>query len=138
MFKPAKTQTSIFDAINIVPPEKRLRLENSWAGSFIRQIMPAINEELLRNTYAENGRPNKPVKVLVGLHILKESHDLTDEQVIEQFEFNLLWHFALGVAPAEAHVSQKTLHNFRQRLLTNETVAKQIFGSPARSVGIRH
>jgi len=57
---------------------------------------------------------------VLGVHILKEMFDLTDEEALEQLEFNLLWHHALRLTGEEAHLPQKTLHNFRVRLMTHD------------------
>ena len=48
--------------------------------------------------------------------ILKEMFDLTDEAALDHFEFNNAWQYALEVDPDEAHVCQKTLHNFRVKM----------------------
>ena len=39
---------------------------------------------------------------------------------MEQLEFNLLWHHALGLDMDETHLPQKTLHNFRVRLMRHD------------------
>ena len=36
-------------------------------------------------------------------------------------EFDLLWHHALSLEPEEAHLPQKTLHNFRARMMAHES-----------------
>jgi hypothetical protein len=127
MFRRTSPQTSLLESRFLVPPEKRARLERSWAEAFRVHVLPLIDEEPFRECFCEdNGRPNKSIKQLVGLHILKEADDLTDEQVLEQFEFNLQWHHALGVVSTDASICQKTLHNFRVRLLKNER-ARAVF-----------
>ena len=39
---------------------------------------------------------------------------------MEELEFNLLWHHALRLEMEEAHLAQKTLHNFRVRLMEHD------------------
>ena len=51
---------------------------------------------------------------------LKEMFNLTDQEALEQLEFNLLWHHALGLDMDETHLPQKTLHNFRVRLMRHD------------------
>ena len=34
---------------------------------------------------------------MMGVMILQQMHDLTDEQTVEQFCFNIQWHFALNI-----------------------------------------
>jgi hypothetical protein len=117
-----------------MPEDKRLRLEASWAHPFQQRILPLIDEEAFRDAFSdETGRPNKSIRLLTGLHLLKEWNDLTDAQVLEQFEFNLQWHYALGVEPGQAHVCQKTLHNYRVLLISNER-ARQAFESLTRGL----
>lgn len=104
----------------LLSPEKIARLEKKhWAGGFRRKALPVLltNEETFRPLFCEdNGRPNKPVAVTLGVIILKEMFDLTDEAALDNFEFNASWQYALNVEPDEAHVCQKTLHNFRVKM----------------------
>ena len=105
----------------LVPPAKQERLKRSWAHGFNLMVLPLINEELFRACFHDsNGRPNKSIRMLTGVHLLKEWNDLTDEQVLENLEFNLQWHYALGLTSEEAHTCQKTLHNYRVMLLEYE------------------
>lgn len=121
MFRPTDPQLSLLESRFLVGPKKRERLERSWAEAFRTKILPLIDEEAFRACFHEdNGRPNKSIRLLVGLHILKEADDLTDEQILDGLEFNLQWQHALGVEPATAHVCEKTLHNFRHKLMENE------------------
>lgn len=132
MFRPTDPQSSLLESRFLVPPEKRARMERSWAQAFRDVVVPAIDEEVFRSCFHDsNGRPNKSIRELTGLHLLKEWDDLTDEQVLEQLEFNLLWHHALGVEPGDAHTCQKTLHNYRVMLMENER-AREMFDRVTR------
>lgn len=127
MFRPTRTQTSLLESRFLVPPEKRARLERSWAEAFRLRVLPLIDEEAFRACYCEdNGRPNKSIRLLVGLLLLKEADDLTDAAALEALEFNLLWQHALGVTPEEAHVAERTLNYFRRKLMENDR-AKAVF-----------
>lgn len=140
MFRPTSPQTSLLESRFLVPPEKRARLERSWAEVFRVRVLPLIDEEPFRECFSDDtGRPNRSIRLLVGLHILKEADDLTDEQVLEQLEFNLQWQHALGVVPDDAHICQKTLHNFRVRLLQSErgkAVFDQVTTAIAKADGL--
>ena len=118
MFRKTDPQTSLLESRFLVPPAKRARLENSWAHVFNTRVLPLIDEEIFRAAFVDdNGRPNKSIRLLTGLHLLKEWNDLTDEQVLENLEYNLQWQYALGVTAEEAHTCQKTLHNHRVRMM---------------------
>jgi hypothetical protein len=109
-------------------------LEKSWAEPFRSRVLPLVDEQVLSDTFsADMGRPNVPIRLLVGLHILKENNDLTDREVLDHLEFNLQWQHALGVDPATAHVCQKTLHNFRVRLL-DEGRARRMFAQVVQAM----
>ena len=127
MFRRSSTQESLLEAQWTLPPEKAKRLRSSWADSFRREVLPRINEEPFRPFFKENnGQPNKSIRLLVAVHLLKERFDLTDEQVIESLEFNTLWHHALGLEAKDAHTCQKTLHNFRT-LVIREKLGEALF-----------
>ena len=47
--------------------------------------------------YVENqGRPGKPIRLLVGLHYLKYTYDESDESVVEKFIENPYWQYFCG------------------------------------------
>lgn len=124
MFRPTSPQLSLLESHFLLSPKKRARLERSWAQAFRTRVLPLIDEEAFRACFsADNGRPNTSIRLLVGLHLLKEADDLTDAQVLDALEFNLQWQHALGVEPADAHVCEKTLHNFRHLMLGNEAAS---------------
>jgi len=134
MFKPSNPQRSLLECEYLVSADKAERLKQTWAEPFRRRILPLIDEEVFRDAFSETtGRPNKSIRLLVGVHLLKEWNDLTDEQVIDQLDFNLQWHFALGVESGAAHVCQKSLHNFRVKLMASER-AQQVFEQVTRGV----
>ena len=132
MFRPTDKQISLLECQFLLPAGKVERLTKSWAEAFQKRILPLIDEETFRDAFSEdNGRPNKSVKLLVGLHLLKEWNDLTDEQVLDQLEYNLQWQYALAVQASDAHVCQKTLHNFRVLLLENDRAQQTFIGVTA-------
>ena len=118
MFRKRNPQGSLFETSNLIPPSKAKRLKGSWAEIFRTCALPLINEDIFAPMYSDvTGRPNRWVETVFGVHILKEMFDLTDDEALEQLEFNLLWHHALRLTPEDAHLCQKTLHNFRSRLM---------------------
>jgi hypothetical protein len=125
-FRPTDPQRSLLESEFLLPAKKRRLLEKSWAIPFREVVLPLVDEDLFRDAFKEGGRPNVPIRMLVGLHLLKEWNDLTDEQVIENLQFNLQWHAALGLTAETADVCQKTLHNFRKRML-DLGLGRQVF-----------
>ena len=104
MFRARDPQESLWQSQFLVTPKKAKRLEGSWAEVFRNEALPLIDEELLAPMYcADNGRPNRAVQTVLGVHLLKEMFNFTDGEALEQLEFNpsassgqaLLWHHAL-------------------------------------------
>ena len=121
MFRARDPQESLWQSQFLVTPKKAKRLEGSWAEVFRNEALPLIDEELFAPMYcADNGRPNRAVQTVLGVHLLKEMFNLTDGEALEQLEFNLLWHHALRLDIEETHLPQKTLHNFRVRLMQHD------------------
>jgi len=121
MFRKKDPQGSLFETSNLVPAAKARRLQASWAETFRARALPLIDEILFAPLYCDdNGRPNRPVQTVFGVLLLKEMFGVTDAEALEQLEFSLLWHHALELTPEEAHLPQKTLHNFRARLLAHD------------------
>jgi len=42
---------------------------------------------------------------MMGIMVLQQMHDLTDDQAVEQFCFNIQWHYALNITNASDAVS---------------------------------
>ena len=73
-------QPSLFSAERKLPKSIQQRLTNSWSESFYKDIFCKIDEKIFAAIYCkDNGRPNFPINILVGLEILKELHNHTDE-----------------------------------------------------------
>ncbi|MGH9786101.1 MAG: transposase [Terriglobia bacterium] len=123
MYKPSDPQKSLFDAAGLLPPHKREECEKSWAGAFRRHALPIlrkVEDEFADLFDPEEGRPNRPVPMVVGTLILKEMNDLTDDEALGALRFDVRWWYAFEAEPHEAVLCQKTLHNFRRRLLDHK------------------
>ena len=121
MFQARDPQTSLFATSHFLPDDKRERLERDWPGQFRDCALPLIDEDAFRDLYHEsNGRPNKPVQIVIGALLLKDMHDFTDDETVGALDFDLRWHVALDLDPEKAHLCQKTLHNFRAKLMNND------------------
>ena len=140
MFRAKSPQASLFATSMLLPEEKLRRLEGTWAWAFRKSALPLIEEEAFRDLYCEdNGRPNKPVQTVIGVLLLKEMFDLTDEGALGALEYDLRWHVALDLEPGDAHICQKTLHNFRAKLMKNErakVVFEEMTGKIVKALGV--
>lgn len=99
---------------------------NSWAKGFADIVFPAINEERFAVLYSDNAasRPNSPVNAVVGSMILKEMHNLTDDELLASILCDVRFQYALHTTSfKEQPFSDRTFSRFRERLYqhTQET-----------------
>ena len=130
-------QRNIFDPWDHLGPKRRKMLAKSWAGLFQTKILPTLPVESLRKHYHDcNGRPTKELYSMIGLMILQQMHDLTDDQAVEQFCFNIKWHYALNITnPGDSvcFVSHKSLWNMRD-ILAREGLYNEIFETTVQTL----
>jgi hypothetical protein len=125
MFRLRNRQKTIFDHDVYLPKERVASLEETWAGPFRLNILPLISEDPFRPFYCkDNGRPNVPVAILIGLCILKEWYELTDSELLGSLEWDVRFQYALDINLFEADICQKTLHNFRSLVAKNQMAGK--------------
>jgi hypothetical protein len=111
-------QIPLTSHIDELPDKLRERIENSWAGVFYREFFCRIDETAFEVIYADcPSRPNVPVNVLVSLEFLKAGNGWTDEELYDQFGYNIQLRYAVGYRQlGEGHFELRTLYNFRERL----------------------
>ena len=118
MFQAREPQESLRQSEFLITPRKAKLMRRSWAEVFRNEALALIEGERFAPMYSPDmGRPNRAVQTVLGVLVLKEMFDLTD---MEALEFNPLWHHALRLEMEEAHLAQKTLHNFRVRLMEHD------------------
>ena len=100
-----------------------------------RQVNWSLFEESFTKYYSDEGRPAKPIRLMVGLLMLKHIRNISDESVVEQWEENSYYqyftgekHFASG-PPCEA----SDLVHFRNRI--GEEAVELIFKESIRING---
>jgi hypothetical protein len=75
-------QIPLTSHVDELPYHLLVRLENSCAGTFYREIFCRIGEQNFAVLYADSpSRPNVPVNVLVCLEFLKAANGWTDEEM---------------------------------------------------------
>jgi len=111
-------QYSFSDSLSNLTDRERKRLENSWAVPFSKHIFSHINEERFSVLYSDDpaSRPNTPINVIVGMLIIKDLRNLTDEQCIEALMFDISVQYALHTTSFEEQpISDRTLSRFREK-----------------------
>jgi hypothetical protein len=117
MFKPNNphNQQDLFDTTYLMNPKTRTKLAKSWAPIFYEHVFSRIDEAPFAAMYDPvMGRPNFPVNVLLSLEYIKHMKDISDEELMEDFSFNYLVNYAVGMRNlGELSLTERTLDNFR-------------------------
>ncbi len=115
-------QMSFFNTANQLPTGVKKMMEKSWAPSFRELVFKKIDERKYKVLYSDvDSRPNFPVNIWIGLEIIKGMFDYTDVELMEQFHFNLLTAYAVGLDNlGEVTLAERTIYYNRKRLLDYE------------------
>lgn len=121
--KDHKTRDMFHPFVHLGPKRVAL-LEKSWAHLFREEILHRLPVEKLFPFYhQQKGRRTKELFAMLGLLILQQMEDLTDEQTVSQFAFNIQWQYALNVTESQdafAYVSPRTIWTLRDTVAKND------------------
>ena len=124
----------MFQSSNITAPIKLFTGTNSVLSSIILEINEdpkglhnlfrkyigeRIDERIFRPLFSDSqGAPNAPIRILIGMMILKEAHGWSDERLFEECKFNILIRSTLGMLNMDdlSPVSY-TYYLFRKRIV---------------------
>jgi len=114
----------LFDPWDHLGPKRRKLMEQSWAGLFREHILQELPVNKIAPYFTEGfGRPTKELYMALGVIILQQSLDLTDDETLCQLAFSEQWHYALDItSPSDdaTYMSPKTLWNMRKIVTDNE------------------
>jgi len=115
-------QTKLFNTPNILPLPMLKRLKNSWAEKFRTNIFSTIDEKIYEVLYSnKKSRPNFPVNIWISLEIIKNMFNFSDNELLEQYHFNLLTSYAVGQDDLGSNpLSARTLYYNRSRVIDYE------------------
>ena len=80
-------------------------------------------EEIFSKCYHESkGRPGKSIRLMIGLHYLKYTYNLSDEEVLYRWLENPYWQYFTGekVFQTELPINSSSMTKFRKRLREEE------------------
>jgi hypothetical protein len=126
-------QYDMFNPFEHLGPKRLALLESSWAHLFREEILHKLPAEKLFPLYSDlTGRRTKELYAMLGLVLLQQMEDLTDEETVRQFAFNIMWQYALNVTDAtdfSSYVAPRTLWTMRDsvgRLGLEQTIFANI------------
>ena len=128
MYKKTPPQMKLFGIESKVSPSLRTRLESSWAQLFRCEVLPILlrREDDYAALYGKTGRPNFSVARLLGLCLLQEWNDVSDQEALDSYSFDIRWRYALDVSDEEDYLSRRSLVEFRRRLAAKDPGMKLI------------
>jgi len=114
----------LFDPWDHLGPKRRRLLKQSWAGLFKEHILQELPVNKIARYFTEGfGRPTKELYMALGVIILQQAHDITDDETLCQLAFSEQWHYALDITSVSddaTYMSPKTLWNMRKIVTDNE------------------
>jgi hypothetical protein len=128
MYKRTPPQQKLFGVETQITPSLRSRLESSWAHLFKVEVLPILfrNEDHYAMLYGKTGRPNFSVARLLGLCLLQEWNDLSDQEALDTFSFDIRWRYALDISDEGDYLSRRSLVEFRRRLAAKDPEMKLV------------
>jgi len=115
---------NIFDPFDYLGPKRKSLIENSWAKIFRDEILPELPvHKLLPFYHSSRGAPTKELYAMLGLMILQQMHDFTDDEAVDEYAFNIKWHYAMNItsdSDRDTYISPKTLWSMRDILTKND------------------
>jgi transposase len=128
MYKKTSPQQKLFGVETQISRSLRSRLESSWALLFRLEILPILfrNEDRYAMLYGRTGRPNFSVARLLGLCLLQEWNDFSDQEALDTFSFDIRWRYALDISDEEDYLSRRSLVEFRRRLAAEDPEMKLV------------
>ena len=128
MYKKTSPQQKLFGVGTQLSPSLCSRIESSWAHLFKFEVLPILlrNEDRYALLYGKTGRPNFSVARLLGLCLLQELNNLSDQQALDTFSFDIRWRYALEVSDEEDYLSRRSLVEFRRRMAAKDPEMKLV------------
>jgi len=116
-------QKELFDPWSFLSPKRRKLLDQSWAGLFQKELLCELPVGKVAAFFDDDfGRPTKELYTVLGALVLQETHDLSDEETVNQLAFNIQWHYALDIteeSDSAKYICPKTLWNMRSLVVDN-------------------
>jgi len=120
---PVCSRSRFFVSCSFLGPKRRQLLDQSWAGLFQKQILCELPVDRIAPFFTDGfGRPTKELYAVLGVLVLQQTRDLTDDETVDELAFNTQWHYALNIteeSDSAKYMSPKTLWNMRNIVVEN-------------------
>jgi len=116
-------QQELFDPWRFLSPKRRKLLDQSWAGLFREELLCELPVNEFASNFKEDfGRPTKELHTALGVLVIQQTQDVTDEEAVDQLAFNIQWHYALNIteeSDSAKYIGTKTLWTMRDIVYQN-------------------
>jgi len=140
-------QRGLLNTVAMLPKHIKDLLQKSWAEVFYKRIFCQIDERKFSVLFSrKKSRPNFPINIYVGLEILKQLFNWSDEEMISNFHLNFQVCYALGIenfgeitlAPRTIYYNRKRIIDYEEKNGVNlfEDVFRQITLDEIKALGI--
>ena len=128
MYKRTNPQQALFGIDTQISDSLCKRLQTSWAHFFKVEILPILfrQEDQYAFLYGKTGRPNFSIARLLGLCLLQESNNMSDQEALDEFSFDIRWRYALDINEEDDYLSRRSLVEFRRRLAAKDHEMKLV------------
>jgi hypothetical protein len=138
MYKKTNPQKKLFGVDTQLSAGLRARLKTTWAHLFNAEVFPILFkcEDQYAKLYGKTGRPNFSVARVLGLILLQEMNNLSDQEALDAFGFDIRWRYALDTHEEDAYLSRRSLVEFRRRLVAKDpemTLVRNVFESISKT-----
>jgi len=123
MYKSSKNeeQLDMFSSISGMlkgTSQKKFNDPKAWHNMFRTHVLEKIDEKVFIPLFDDTkGAPNSPLKVLMGMMVLKEAFGWSDSDLFEHCRFNLLARSSLGLHNiTDSLPVESTYYLFRKRI----------------------
>jgi len=117
-------QDFMIDPFDFLGDKRKDLLQDGWAVLFKNDLVHKISVDEIKKYFHETmGRPTKELRTVLGVLILQQMFDLTDNETMRQFAFNIEWHFALNLSLEDddtKYVCERTLRTYRSLMVNRK------------------
>ena len=111
----------LFDLWDHISPKRRKLLDRGWPGVFRKYLLEKLPVARIIQYFTEDmGRPSKELNTAIGVLILQQLQDISDDKVTDELAFNIAWHYALDItdgSDASMYISERTVRKYRQLVI---------------------
>jgi hypothetical protein len=120
-------------------------LKEGWPTAFRDYVLPNLAIDPVKPFFcSNNGRPTKDLRTMVGLIVLQNMFNLTDQETLWRLRFDLSFRWALDIENGNdetLYVCPKTYYNFQKKIKDNglyDTIFNDTTGDLMEKFKVEH